>query len=308
MSELVPPPLEAVERQNRFVSENLRRIFVPDLPHGGQRGRCPGSDSGSVHQGAAAAGAAQGRREGGALAFPHRHQYGHRFSAAARARDASAKWMCRRESRRNRREDLLLRSEHRDYLEDGLRLLDGARARGADAARCRRLLRRRKWRNGWIVPKPRCVRTLPTRASNCGATWPGGGADVSKHPSEANLALFGGGELSGWQRWSVERHVDGCAACRGTISEFSALREKRAGWRKCPMSRGILWRRRCSANIRLGLEAGECVHRASRETFGIQPSRGRGLRQPRHAAAGELSDRAAGSARGRWRSRRSGSD
>src|SRR5260370_36370873 len=28
MSELVPPPLEAAERQNRFVSENLRRIFV----------------------------------------------------------------------------------------------------------------------------------------------------------------------------------------------------------------------------------------------------------------------------------------
>src|SRR3989454_11497946 len=28
MSELVPPPLEALERQNRFVSDNLRRIFV----------------------------------------------------------------------------------------------------------------------------------------------------------------------------------------------------------------------------------------------------------------------------------------
>src|SRR5882762_10576033 len=28
MSELVPPPLEALERQNRFVSDNLRRIFL----------------------------------------------------------------------------------------------------------------------------------------------------------------------------------------------------------------------------------------------------------------------------------------
>src|SRR2546426_9657393 len=28
MSELAPPPLEALERQNRFVSDNLRRIFV----------------------------------------------------------------------------------------------------------------------------------------------------------------------------------------------------------------------------------------------------------------------------------------
>src|SRR6267378_5659342 len=28
MSELVPPPLEALERQNRFVSGHLRRIFL----------------------------------------------------------------------------------------------------------------------------------------------------------------------------------------------------------------------------------------------------------------------------------------
>src|SRR5437870_7893322 len=28
MSEVVPPPLESVERQNRFVSDNLRRIFL----------------------------------------------------------------------------------------------------------------------------------------------------------------------------------------------------------------------------------------------------------------------------------------
>src|SRR5437773_12205282 len=28
MSELVPPPLESVGRQNQFVSDNLRRIFV----------------------------------------------------------------------------------------------------------------------------------------------------------------------------------------------------------------------------------------------------------------------------------------
>src|SRR5271169_1230723 len=28
MSDLVPPPLEAAERQSRFVSDNMRRIFV----------------------------------------------------------------------------------------------------------------------------------------------------------------------------------------------------------------------------------------------------------------------------------------
>jgi hypothetical protein len=82
---------------------------------------------------------------------------------------------------------------------------------------------------------------------------------VSKHPSEANLALFGGGELSGWQRWSVERHVDGCAACRGTISEFSALREKTREMAEVPDVAWDTLAAEMRANIRLGLEAGECV-------------------------------------------------
>src|SRR5260370_659993 len=84
--------------------------------------------------------------------------------------------------------------------------------------------RRKKSRCGWIVRKPRCVRTLPMRASNCAGIWRGGNADMTKHPNETVLALFAGGDLGTWQRWRVERHVASCVACRQEAAEFSELR------------------------------------------------------------------------------------
>ncbi len=53
------------------------------------------------------------------------------------------------------------------------------------------------------------------------------------------------------------------------------------------------------ANIRLGLEAGECVTPHPRRTAsGVQPARGGGVREPGHAAGGGLFDRAARAPRG----------
>ncbi len=92
---------------------------------------------------------------------------------------------------------------------------------------------------------------------------------MSKHPSEANLALFAGGELSRWRRWSVERHVDECAACRTVISEFAALREQTRGMAELP---DVAWDSMASemrANIRLGLEAGECVTEHPKQHLGF---------------------------------------
>ena len=82
---------------------------------------------------------------------------------------------------------------------------------------------------------------------------------MSKHPSEANLALFAGGELSLWRRWGVKRHVAECAACRDAVDEFLALREQASGMAELP---DVAWDSMAAemrANIRLGLEAGECV-------------------------------------------------
>ena len=82
---------------------------------------------------------------------------------------------------------------------------------------------------------------------------------MTKHPSEAVLALFAGGDLGGLGRWRVERHVASCAACRQELSEFSDLRAAAPAMMEPPE---ISWTKlavEMKANIRLGLEAGECV-------------------------------------------------
>lgn len=122
MSELVPPPLEAVERQNRFVSENLRRIFVQiyrmvgniadaqDLTQEAfikalQRQEQLKDDLKAAHWLSRIA-------TNTALDFLRRH-----------GRVAQCELDLQTRSREESPEELLLRSEHREYLEDGLRLL-----------------------------------------------------------------------------------------------------------------------------------------------------------------------------------------
>ena len=122
MSELVPPPLEAAERQNRFVSENLRRIFV-------QIYRIVGN----------IADAQDLTQEAFIKALQRQEQLKDDLKAAhwlSRIATNTAIDFLRRhgrvthcevdtqtESREESPEELLLRSEHREYLEDGLRLL-----------------------------------------------------------------------------------------------------------------------------------------------------------------------------------------
>jgi anti-sigma factor RsiW len=93
---------------------------------------------------------------------------------------------------------------------------------------------------------------------------------MTKHPSEANLALYAGGELSRWRRWSVERHVAECAACRDAIAQFSALREQTRAMAELPDVDWDSLAAEMRANIRLGLEAGECVaERSSPQHLGF---------------------------------------
>lgn len=47
-----------------------------------------------------------------------------------------------------------------------------------------------------------------------------------RHPDEADLALFAGGELGPVSRWRIESHVSGCAHCRQAVSEFFELRSR----------------------------------------------------------------------------------
>ena len=129
MSELVPPPLEALERQNRFVSDNLRRIFV-------QIYRIVGN----------VADAQDLTQEAFIKALQRQEQLKDELKTAhwlSRIATNTAIDFLRRhgrmtqceidvhtESSEESPEEVLLRSEHRDYLEDGLRLLT-ARERAA---------------------------------------------------------------------------------------------------------------------------------------------------------------------------------
>jgi RNA polymerase sigma-70 factor (ECF subfamily) len=122
MSEVTEPGLELLERQNRFVSEHLRRIFV------------------QIYRIVRNAADAQDlTQEAFIKALQHQDQLKDEQKAAhwlSRIATNTAIDFMRRsgratfceieyapESHSETPEELLLRSEHHDYLEDGLRLL-----------------------------------------------------------------------------------------------------------------------------------------------------------------------------------------
>ncbi len=91
-----------------------------------------------------------------------------------------------------------------------------------------------------------------------------------KHPSDEDLALYAGGDLGWIAKRGVERHIALCGDCEAATVGFSAFRAELAGINDrvtLPWSRMAAEMR---ANIRLGLEAGECV--------GFKPRAGSGFR------------------------------
>ena len=86
-----------------------------------------------------------------------------------------------------------------------------------------------------------------------------------RHPKEAELALYAGGEASLWDRFRVSRHVRWCAACAGLVREFRAARECLRGENELPAE--VNWVQLAAemkANIRLGLAAGQCIEAAGK--------------------------------------------
>lgn len=84
---------------------------------------------------------------------------------------------------------------------------------------------------------------------------------MNGHVKETDLALYASGDVSLWQRAAIHLHVRQCERCREIVAEFradaKALREASAG-----LPEGLDWARlsaEMTANIRVGLEAGECV-------------------------------------------------
>jgi hypothetical protein len=80
-----------------------------------------------------------------------------------------------------------------------------------------------------------------------------------KHPDQATLALHAGGDLNWFARWRTERHLSACDRCRDEVDAFAATREIFSDLAEIPE---VPWNRLAAemkANIRLGLEAGQCV-------------------------------------------------
>jgi hypothetical protein len=81
------------------------------------------------------------------------------------------------------------------------------------------------------------------------------------HPLQSDLALYSTGDLPPWRRPLLHMHLAGCDACRSWVAAFDSDRES---IRRLAMEipQGVNWDRlaaEMSANVRLGLEAGECV-------------------------------------------------
>lgn len=82
-----------------------------------------------------------------------------------------------------------------------------------------------------------------------------------KHPSESELALFAGNECGRVFRFLLNRHLRECRECTGKVARFEMLRAEMVQ----PPGPDLDWSRLESemrANIRLGIEAGECVRLA----------------------------------------------
>ncbi len=82
-----------------------------------------------------------------------------------------------------------------------------------------------------------------------------------RHPDERQIALYAGGEAGWGERFWMGRHVANCPECRrladGIRRDRQAIREEAA-----ELPQGLNWDRlaaEMTANIHVGLEAGECV-------------------------------------------------
>lgn len=83
---------------------------------------------------------------------------------------------------------------------------------------------------------------------------------MSRHPALRDLALFAGGDLPAVSRWRVAAHVRFCSQCQSETEAFRSVSVRSAVESELPQ--GVRWDRlaeEMTANIRLGLEAGECV-------------------------------------------------
>jgi anti-sigma factor RsiW len=89
-----------------------------------------------------------------------------------------------------------------------------------------------------------------------------------KHVAETELALYTSGDVSLWRRAAVRLHLSGCEACRARMQEYRADQQALRSVAE-DLPEGLDWdalSAEMTANIRVGLAAGECVAPRQRAT------------------------------------------
>jgi hypothetical protein len=84
---------------------------------------------------------------------------------------------------------------------------------------------------------------------------------MTRHAHETDLALYAAGDMSLWSRVSVRLHTANCEQCRARVQTYRTDRE-RLKQDAAELPAGLNWDRlaaEMTANIRVGLAAGECV-------------------------------------------------
>jgi len=84
---------------------------------------------------------------------------------------------------------------------------------------------------------------------------------MTRHIVESDLALYISGDLALWHGLAVRMHMKGCERCRRRVEVYRADRE-RVREIAAEMPEDVNWDRlgaEMTANIRVGLAAGECV-------------------------------------------------
>jgi len=89
-----------------------------------------------------------------------------------------------------------------------------------------------------------------------------------KHVAETELALYTSGDVSLWRRAAVRLHLSACDSCRARAEEYRADQQALRSVAE-DLPEGLDWDALSSemtANIRVGLAAGECVAPRSLKT------------------------------------------
>ena len=87
------------------------------------------------------------------------------------------------------------------------------------------------------------------------------------HPSEADLALFAGGELGPLARWRIEKHLTDCDRCRETVSDFFHLQSEISELSDLPsLDWGAL-----AARINLAVADAQSAPQRERRSFFARP-------------------------------------